>query len=531
MQLKKLTLQGYVDLNRTIEQMPSGEQHSIKRILARNDLFFLCTNVFGRQDMMHPWLLDRCWEVQLSPNNRMDLWAREHYKSTIITFALTIQDILSSHGEDPDPKWKGIEPTFGIFSHTRPIAKKFLRQIKFEFEQNETLKALFPDVLYTKPEMEAPVWSQDDGIVVRRKSNPKESTVEAWGLVDSQPTGAHFHTRVYDDVVTRTSVQTPDAIRKTTEAWELSLNLAQRGGTERYIGTRYHFNDTYAEMFRRDVATARLYPATSDGKPEGPPVFLDAESLASKRRKMGSYTFACQMLQNPKGDDVAAFDRDDLRYYKNETGEDMNIYMLVDPASSKKKESDYTALFVIGLADDQNYYVLDMVRDRLNLAERVDLVIEKHREWMPIAVGYERYGMQADVEAIFQEQERQRYRFPIIELGGTLGNLDRVRRLLPTVEEHRWYLPESLHYTDYEGKKVDLTHVYLEEEFYPFPVGVHVDMMDAQSRIFDEKMKAVFPKPRTHSRRGGKIVPINRAYTRRRGDRPSEIGPSTSWIV
>lgn len=95
--------------------------------------------------MERPWLLDRCKEVQAAPNDRLDLWSREHYKSTIITFGLTIQDILN------DP-----ETTIGIFSHTRPIAKGFLRQIKREFEANELLKSLFPDVLWTSPSKEAP---------------------------------------------------------------------------------------------------------------------------------------------------------------------------------------------------------------------------------------------------------------------------------------------------------------------------------------------------------------------------------------
>jgi hypothetical protein len=133
--------------------------------------------------MERPWLLDRCKEVQAAPNDRLDLWSREHYKSTIITFGLTIQDILN------DP-----ETTIGIFSHTRPIAKGFLRQIKREFEANELLKSLFPDVLWTSPSKEAPKWSEDDGIVVKRKSNPKESTIEAWGLVDGQPTSKHYRT-------------------------------------------------------------------------------------------------------------------------------------------------------------------------------------------------------------------------------------------------------------------------------------------------------------------------------------------------
>jgi hypothetical protein len=79
---------------------------------------------------------------------------------------------------------------------------------------------------------------------VKRQSNSKESTVEAHGLVDGQPTGKHFKIRCYDDVVVPSSVTSPDMIQKTTEAWELSDNLGALGGTFRIAGTRYHFNDT-----------------------------------------------------------------------------------------------------------------------------------------------------------------------------------------------------------------------------------------------------------------------------------------------
>src|SRR6185312_10213904 len=97
-------------------------------------------------------------EVQKEPDGMLDLWAREHYKSTIITFALTIQSILA------DP-----EITVGIFSHTRPIAKGFLQQIKREFEDNEILKDRFADILWANPAKDAPKWSEDGGLIVRRK--------------------------------------------------------------------------------------------------------------------------------------------------------------------------------------------------------------------------------------------------------------------------------------------------------------------------------------------------------------------------
>src|SRR5690606_6371510 len=130
-------------------------------------LFFLLTVACKRRDVNHPWVYDRCREVEAEPNGRLDLWAREHFKSTIITFGKSIQDILN----DPNI-------TIGIFSHTRPIAKAFLKQIKTELEQNTFLKKRFPEILYEDPQKESPRWSLDEGIRVKRTANPKEETVE-----------------------------------------------------------------------------------------------------------------------------------------------------------------------------------------------------------------------------------------------------------------------------------------------------------------------------------------------------------------
>jgi hypothetical protein len=153
-------------------------------------LWVLLCYGLGRKDAYNQWVFERCLEVQAEPDGYLDLWAREHWKSSIITFAKTIQDIL-----------RNPEQTFGIFSHTRPIAKAFLRQIKQEFERNERLKRWFPDILYTDPHKDSPKWSEDEGIVVKRKGNPKEATVEAWGVVDGQPTSKHFGVMIFDDVV------------------------------------------------------------------------------------------------------------------------------------------------------------------------------------------------------------------------------------------------------------------------------------------------------------------------------------------
>jgi predicted phage terminase large subunit-like protein len=448
----------------------------------RTDLWFLLRYGLQRHDCSNAWVFDRCREVQSSPDGYLDLWAREHYKSTIITYALTIQDILN------DP-----EVTVGIFSHTRPIAKAFLRQIKREFESNERLKTWFPDILWENPVKQAPKWSEDEGIVVKRRSNPKEATVEAWGVVDGQPTSKHYRKLVYDDLVTRESVTTPEMIAKTTDAVALSFNLGAHGGVRRFIGTRYHYNDTYRTLIERGTVTPRIYAATRDGTVEGEPVFLTREALAAKRRDMGPYVFGCQMLQDPKADETQGFKREWLRHAMASNAANMNVYIVIDPASAKKKDSDYTAGWVVGLAPDKNIYVLDIVRDRLSLTQRADLVMNWHRRWQPIAVGYERYGMMADIEHIRDRQERENYRFNIVELGGQIPKVDRIRRLIPWFEDGRIFMPQSLTKTNYEGAPVDLIRDFIEQEYEPFPVAAHDDMLDALSRILDDDMPVSWP--------------------------------------
>jgi len=436
-------------------------------------LYFLLRYILNRPDIEHPWLFERCREVQANPDGYLDLWAREHYKSTIITFGLVIQEVL----RDPDI-------TVGVFSHTRPIAKGFLRQIKREFEANESLKALYDEVLWAEPQKEAPKWSEDDGIVVKRTGNPKESTVEAWGLVDGQPTGKHFRLVVYDDVVTRESVTTPDMITKTTEALELSYNLGADGGARRFIGTRYHYNDTYRTIMERGTAKARIYPATADGDVGGDGVLLDEATLAQKRRDMGPYTFGCQMLQNPKSDETQGFRREWLRHYSNiHGGAGLNKYILVDAANSKKRGSDYTCIWVIGLGPDDNYYALDIVRDRLSLPQRTERLIFLHRKWRPLQVRYEEYGLMADIEHIKTEQEKLNYRFDIQQVAGRVAKPDRIKRLVPIFEQGRMWLPESLHTSDYEGMSRELVRDFIEDEYAAFPVGLHDDMLDSLARI------------------------------------------------
>ena len=447
-----------------------------------------------RVDADHDWIFARCREVQRQMDGCLDLWAREHYKSTILTFAGSIFRIIRSHGLDAPVDR---EVTIGIFSHTKPIARGFLRQIKYELETNEHLQALYPDIFWANPRKEAAKWTEDDGISVKRKANPKEATVEAHGLVDGQPTSKHFVHRQYDDVVTLESVTTPDMIRKTTASYEMSDNLGTEGGTLGVVGTRYHFADTYGDLIRRGMPV-RIHPCTKDGTENFTPencVLMQPETLRAKRVNQGPYTFGTQMLLNPKGDANQTFNPEWINFTVHApTAQGMNVYIIVDPAGEKRKTNDYSTFWVIGLGPDQNYVALDVVRDRLNLTERTKTLMDLHRMWRPRRVGYEKYGMQSDIEHIRDEQERSNYRFEIVELGGQTPKPDRIRKLIPLFENKRIWFRRSKMHTDYEGQTRNLIETFVEEEYKAFPVMQHDDMLDCLARIVDPDLGAEFPR-------------------------------------
>jgi predicted phage terminase large subunit-like protein len=282
------------------------------------------------------------------------------------------------------------------------------------------------------------------------------------------------------------SVSTPEMIQKTTESWELSDNLGMEGGVFRVAGTRYHALDTYAEMMRRQVMHPRVYPATDDGTETGSPVLMSKATLADKRRVQGPYTFHTQMLLNPKGDETQGFRREWIAWLQGRIhSESLNRYILCDPASEKKRSSDWTCFWVVGVGKDKNYVILDCVRDRLNLSERADTLFALHEKWQPDAVGYERYGLQADIQHIEFLQAQRNYRFRITEVGGQTPKIDRIKRLVPVFEQGRIFLPRSIHRTMYDGTNKNLIDIFVEEELLQFPVSAHDDMLDALARILD----------------------------------------------
>jgi hypothetical protein len=502
------------------------------RALCLEDRYFLLVWACKRYDAKHEWIYKRCREVERDPDNMLDLWARYHFKSSIITFAGTLQEIL-----------KDAEITACIFSHTRSDAVKHGTQIKREMEANEVLKSLFSDILWANPQKEAPIWSDDKGIVVRRRGNPKEATLEWHGLIDGMPTGSHYRLRVYDDVVTEKAVTTPDQVNKATRQWELSQSLGvAEHGRRWHIGTRYSFADSYQAILERGALKPRIYAATADGTEHGLPVMLSAEAWAQVKLDQSKATVACQFLQNPTVGEQAFFNAMDLRQYEVRPAT-LNVYVLCDPARSMKKGSANSAFAVLGIDAGRNKYLLDGANHRMDLKGRWEMLKALRRVWMnqpgvqAVHVGYEAYGADADLDYFLERMEIEQDSFPIAELkwprDSEPSKDDRVQRLGPDFRSHRFYLPAimssqgkpqwwklepgsagglEIKFTeqdglsslmkrvvnegqpyriakpivrkDSEGNLYDLTRHFIEQQML-YPFAPLKDLIDAASRIYD----------------------------------------------
>jgi hypothetical protein len=72
-------------------------------------------------------------------------------------------------------------------------------------------------------------------------------------------------------------------------------------------------------------------------------------------------------------------------------------------------------------------------------------------------------------------------------VGGSLSKIDRIKRLMPLFEQARIVLPPYCNRTLYDGTTSDLVQDFIEQEYTAFPVSQHDDMLDALSRICDER--------------------------------------------
>jgi predicted phage terminase large subunit-like protein len=474
----------------------------------------------------HRWLFARCRDLQAAPNGFLDLWGRFHFKTCLITQSMPQWDLI----DQPDLR-------FGIITYRIDQAGTSLTwQIKREAEINHKLKKHWPHVYFQNPQQESPQWTQHE-LCFRRALNPKDPSISLSSLRTGM-TSSHLHTRIWDDCVTREAVRSREAIEQTTERWRQFSGTAADYVYDRATGTHWAVNDTYRSLLDDDLFTLRHHDVfESDGVT---PVLRSKHWVEQRFKEMGPEHFACVMRNMPMQGALQNFKIDWLRYYNEEPDSlrknNLNVYLFIDTANAKK-ENDYTVITVIGLGrgvPTGNYYVLDIVRDRMGMVTMTDKLFELVEKWRPNHSFIERVGAARDIEYIQERQRAVGTTFPISEVYERLPKVERITRLQGLFRDGRMYLPQRIQ-GRMDGRVVDLVRVFRDFEYQFWKPGgggsKHDDMLDCMSWVVSPAVKHILSFP---DRIEGSVATLqgwqlNRSRSWPNADRKQNI--ARSWAV
>lgn len=463
-----------------------GEQAAGQAIrkLCETDLFYLCYEVLGYRDLVEPLHDDLCDFIETQERagkTDLILIPRGHFKSTIATVGRCIQWMIRDRNT-----------AIGLGSADLKSSKKFLREIRNQLEQNDRLKALFPDCFYSDPRREAQKWTEEEIIINRdnKRHNPKEGTVKVFGLEDGLPTGDHYPHMVIDDSVNEDNVRTPERLAKVDQQSRYLRPLLMTPDQPiHWVGTRYHIHDIYQRLVDNPDTAVYLRQAM-EGELAIFPERFSEKTLEATRIELGSYIFSCQYMLAPIDPADKKFRREWLRFYTREIAAKYGhvFFLVVDPASRMRKSSDFTAMLVFGMDHELNFHLVDGVHDKLNPAQRIDAVFRLVKKWGISVVGYETIGFQeTDKFYIDQRMTKDSTYFEVVEITAHKTRKDeRIMGLQPVMEAGKFHLPQApIWYSrlwespdDGKGHQVDIVQELLAE-FDFFPNAPHDDLLDA----------------------------------------------------
>ena len=152
------------------------------------------------------------------------------------------------------------------------------------------------------------------------------------------------------------------------------------------------------ELFERQVEDIGdgsgefLWPRQQryDGKWFG----FDSRILAKKRAQyLDKVQFRAQYYNDPNDSESTAISRELFQYYDSKflhrfegkwyyKATRLNVFAAVDFAFSLKKKADFTAIVVVGVDGNNNYYVLDIERFKTDkISDYFQKILKLHQKW------------------------------------------------------------------------------------------------------------------------------------------------------
>ena len=144
------------------------------------------------------------------------------------------------------------------------------------------------------------------------------------------------------------------------------------------------------------------------------------------------------------------------------------MYSGVDPASSLSIKADFFVIATVGVDNENNVYMINLVRTKLDPAEQPDAIIKQYKKYRPKRMKIETVAYQEALRsAVRKQMQEQNLYIPGLEKGVKPRNRksERLLSLVPLLAKGQFYFRPQ----DIEA----------QSEFLSYPRGKHDDVMDA----------------------------------------------------
>ena len=345
------------------------------------------------------------WGRQDSKNNQLVLLPRGHMKSKLVAYRTAWW--ITKHPET----------TILYVSATADLAEKQLYAIK-QILDNPIYRRYWSEMIHPE-EGKREKWAVAEIAVdhpQRKLEGIRDATCKAVGLT-SNTTGFHADVVVLDDIVVPGNAYTEEGREKVAAAYSQLASIENPGAHEWVVGTRYHPRDIYDtminmkeshydeegeltseepvyELFQRVVETNGEFLWAKQTRTDGKSFGFDAKELARiKAKYIDTTQFYAQYYNNPNSSETARISSDNFQYYdrsilQNREGDwymrdrKLNVYAAIDFAFSLRKQADYTALVVVGVDHQGNYYILDVDRFKTDrIVDYYNHIVNAWHKW------------------------------------------------------------------------------------------------------------------------------------------------------
>ena len=263
--------------------------------------------------------------------------------------------------------------------------------------------------------------------------------------------------------------------------WEEVLRpaLADQEGNAVFIGTpagRNHFWDLYQYAALIGDEDWEGWHKTSYDNP-----LLKRKEIKAAKKSMSSFAFRQEFEASFEAKDSELFKESWLKFDENEPANG-DYYIACDLAGfeqlgkqTKHSRLDQTAIAIVKVGDDGDWYVKDIIHGRWDLDKTAQQIFEAVAKYQPISVGIERGIAQQAVMSPLQDLMRQRNRYFRVDLLSH-GNKKKVDRVV-------WALQGRMEHGRVVLNTGDWNALFMDQLFqFPSPL-THDDLIDALAYI------------------------------------------------